>query len=160
MSMSRMKVIENSTGRLARQNFSREIRRLKHPGTCIYGSPSRKKAWRARLLYSGREKQYKSYYPLRRRRCGKIWSPRLEGARIPRCPSASFPRRAPLKRKGMETEFYPAMTPLMSVNDIPLASSHWFHQYVCTRTCECARACHLSSRTIPHIPVVTRGGNV
>lgn len=75
----------------------------------MHGSPSRKRACRTRLFYGGREKQYKSYYPLRRDRCEKALSPRLRGLGLAKARLALFPSSIPSKGKGWKRRSYPAM---------------------------------------------------
>lgn len=96
-----------------------------------YSSLLRKKAWQARLLYSGREKQYKSYYPLRRCLCGKILSPRLEGLGLAMFVGFLSERSAP-KEEG-DGNGGVIQRWCFSVDDRHPSCSHRFHQYLHVR---------------------------
>lgn len=121
----------------------------------MHGSPSRKRACRMRLFYGGREKQYKSYYPLRRHRCEKALSPRLQGPGLAKSCLAFFPSSI-LKGKGDGNEG--ATQRCLLVDDRhcspPRLHAARFHLHVHSkraRPCVYVHACHSNSRTIPHL---------
>lgn len=94
-----------------------------------YSSLLRKKAWR--LLCSGREKQYKSYYPLRGCLCGKILSPRLEGLGL--AMSAGFLSEKSAPKEEGDGNGGVIQRWCFSVDDRHPSPSRWFHQYLHAR---------------------------
>jgi len=123
----------------------------------MYGSPSRKKACRTRLFYSGREKQYKSYYSLRRHRYEKALSSASEvRTRESVWLSSWVGEGRTIKGEDDGNEEATRRCPLVDDRHCSPSRLHaeWIHLHVHSskraRPRVYVHACYSSSRTIPH----------